>query len=75
MPLLNGPAALEAMQAAATEQGRPMPPAIAFTANLMPHQIAEHLAAGFVDVVSKPLKRQLLLEQITRHLGSTPTLV
>ena len=74
MPLLNGPAALEAMQAAATEQGRPMPPAIAFTANLMPHQIAEHLAAGFVDVVSKPLKRQLLLEQITRHLGSPPTL-
>lgn len=70
MPVMNGPAALDAMRTAAAAQGRAMPPAIAFTANLMPYQIAEHLASGFVDVISKPLKRQLLLEQINRHIIS-----
>jgi len=69
MPVLNGPAALAVMREKAAQTGREMPPAIAFTANLMPHQIAEHLTAGFVDVLSKPLKRQLLLDQINRHIA------
>jgi PAS domain S-box-containing protein len=68
MPVIDGPGALQQITTIARRDGRPLPPAIAFTANLMPHQITEHLAAGFVDVVAKPVKRQVLLEQIRRHL-------
>jgi CheY-like chemotaxis protein len=68
MPVIDGPGALEQIAMMARRDGRPLPPAIAFTANLMPHQITEHLAAGFVDVIAKPVKRQVLLEQIRRHL-------
>jgi CheY-like chemotaxis protein len=70
MPVVDGPSALLQIAAIASRDGRPLPPAIAFTANLMPHQITEYLAAGFVDVVAKPLKRQVLLEQIKQHMES-----
>ena len=66
MPVLDGPSALGQMHSMATQEGRVMPPAIAFTANLMPHQISAHLQAGFVDVVAKPLKQRALLDQIQR---------
>ena len=68
MPVIDGPAALQQMQRQAEDQGRAMPPAIAFTANLMPHQISDYHGAGFADIVSKPLKRQQLMEQILRQL-------
>ncbi|MDX5401711.1 MAG: CHASE domain-containing protein [Rhodobacterales bacterium] len=68
MPVIDGPGALQQIAAMTRRKGQPLPPAIAFTANLMPHQIAEHLAAGFVDVIAKPVKRQVLLDQIKRHL-------
>ena len=74
MPVIDGPAALRQMAEIAAREGREMPPAIAFTANLMPHQIAEHLASGFVDVIAKPVKRQLLFEQIQQHLPAPETL-
>lgn len=70
MPVVDGPDALRQMSDAAAQSGHPMPPAIAFTANLMPHQISEYLGAGFVDVIAKPLQRQVLLAQIERHLGA-----
>jgi PAS domain S-box-containing protein len=68
MPVMDGPAALGRIAGICAQEGRVMPPAIAFTANLMPDQIAAHLEAGFVDVIAKPVKRQLLLEQIRQHL-------
>jgi CheY-like chemotaxis protein len=71
MPVMDGPTALRQMAEIAAREGRPMPPAIAFTANLMPHQIADHLAAGFMDVIAKPVKRKILLDQIERHLDGT----
>jgi CheY-like chemotaxis protein len=71
MPVIDGPGALQQIAEIARGEGRPLPPAIAFTANLMPHQITEHLAAGFVDVIAKPVKRQVLLEQIQRHVESS----
>ena len=71
MPVMDGPTALRHMAEIAAREGRPMPPAIAFTANLMPHQIADHLAAGFVDVIAKPVKRKILLDQIELHLDGT----
>jgi CheY-like chemotaxis protein len=70
MPVMDGPTALQQMAGFAAREGRPMPPAIAFTANLMPHQIADHLAAGFEDVIAKPVKRKILLDQIEQHLNS-----
>lgn len=72
MPVLDGPSALGQMRAMAVQEGRAMPPAIAFTANLMPHQIAAHLQAGFVDVVAKPLKQRALLDQIQRIITPAP---
>ena len=69
MPVFDGPSALGRMHSIATQDGRTMPPAIAFTANLMPHQIAEHLQAGFVDVVAKPLKQRALLDQVQRVIS------
>ena len=68
MPVMDGPSALRQMIALAGTEGRQLPPTIAFTANLMPYQIAEYLGLGFVDVLSKPLKRQVLLGQINEHL-------
>ena len=74
MPVVDGPDALRQMSEAAADHGYRMPPAIAFTANLMPHQISEYLGAGFVDVIAKPLKRQVLLAQIEKHLeAQTPS--
>ncbi|MFU8882370.1 MAG: ATP-binding protein [Rhodobacterales bacterium] len=68
MPVMDGRTALQQMIAAAAKDERTMPPAIAFTANLMPYQISEYLQAGFVDVLSKPVKRQALLDQIEQHI-------
>lgn len=68
MPVMDGQTALRQMIELAATENRPLPPAIAFTANLMPYQIAEYLGMGFVDVLSKPVKRQVLLEQIGKHL-------
>ena len=73
MPIIDGPGALRRMGEAASHDGRTMPPAIAFTANLMPHQIAEYLTVGFVDVIAKPVKRKVLLDQIKRHMGGLET--
>ncbi|MCC0809020.1 PAS domain S-box protein [Methylobacterium sp. W2] len=41
-------------------------PIIAMTANVLPHQIAEFIAAGMNDHVGKPFKRSGLLEVIER---------
>ncbi|MBN8290585.1 CHASE domain-containing protein [Rhodobacter sp. NTK016B] len=64
MPVLGGIAARHQMAQEALETGRPLPPAIAFTANVMSHQIKEYLDEGFVSCVAKPLKKVLLLEAI-----------
>ncbi len=68
MPVMDGRTALRQIIEAAAKDGRVLPPAIAFTANLMPYQISEYLQAGFVDVLSKPVKRQALLDQIDQHI-------
>ncbi|SEN71281.1 Signal transduction histidine kinase [Gemmobacter aquatilis] len=66
MPTVDGIAALRAIRADHAARGRAMPPAVAITANAMRHQVAEYLAAGFADHVSKPFSRQRLLEVIAR---------
>ena len=44
--------------------GRARTPIIALTANAMPHQVAEYLAAGMDGHVAKPIKARLLLEAL-----------
>ena len=67
MPVMDGPTALSLIRRQAEEAGREPPPAIAFTANVMAHQVAGYLEGGFSDWIAKPLKREVLLERIRRN--------
>jgi signal transduction histidine kinase len=67
MPIMDGFAALEAMQRHSQVSGRPPPRAIAATANVMKDQIDSYSAAGFVGVLPKPIKRAALGEAILRQ--------
>ncbi|MCW1933770.1 ATP-binding protein [Pararhodobacter zhoushanensis] len=76
MPVVGGIAALNQIAQEAALTGRPMPPAIAFTANVMAHQITEYLNEGFVSCVGKPLNRALLLDALkmaSQHQNTPPT--
>ena len=64
MPVLGGIAARSQIAREAEAAGRPCPPTIAFTANVMAHQVREYLDEGFVGCVAKPLNRALLLEAL-----------
>ena len=64
MPVLGGLAAHSEIAAEARRTGRPCPPAIAFTANVMAHQVQDYIDAGFVGCVAKPLNRGLLIEAL-----------
>ena len=70
MPVMDGPTALGLIRAAAQAAGRLPPPAIAFTANVMAHQVAAYREAGFADCVAKPLKREVLLDRLDRNRRS-----
>ncbi|MGY6632330.1 MAG: PAS domain S-box protein [Alkalilacustris sp.] len=69
MPVMDGLEALRWMQAESARLGKAPPRAVAATANVMQHQLAEYLRAGFLDTLSKPFRRQQLLEVISRVLG------
>ena len=69
MPVVGGIAARNQIASEAAQTGRPLPPTIAFTANVMAHQVKEYLDEGFVACVAKPLNRTALLEALraARH--------
>jgi len=69
MPELDGPTALREIAAHYAGAGRPMPPAAAFTANIMPDQLRDYTAAGFADCVAKPVKKAALIACIARLGG------
>jgi CheY-like chemotaxis protein len=58
MPGRDGVETLAALRALAAATGRPMPPALAVTANAMTHQLASYLNQGFAAVVPKPLRAE-----------------
>ncbi|WP_334194621.1 ATP-binding protein [Pararhodobacter sp.] len=64
MPVLGGIAARSQIASEAGGSGRSCPPTIAFTANVMAHQVREYLDEGFVGCVAKPLNRALLLDAL-----------
>lgn len=60
MPGRDGVETLAELRARAALAGRPMPPALAVTANAMTHQIADYIDKGFAGVVPKPLRAEEL---------------
>ncbi len=74
MPKMDGIEALQAIRTHARRSGAAMPVAIAFTANVMVEQVASYHAAGFDDILSKPLRREALLGVLKQiqHPSCTP---
>lgn len=69
MPRMDGLEALSAMRRHSKAALRAEPRAIAVTANAMTEQVQSYLAAGFIDVLSKPISRSRLEETLQRHVA------
>ena len=67
MPELDGKAATRAIRAMEQERGWPRVPVVAMTAHAMAGDGEEILAAGLDHYLTKPLKKQLIHEQIAIH--------
>jgi CheY-like chemotaxis protein len=66
MPGRDGVETLSDLRALAAAGGRPMPPALAVTANAMTHQQSDYLKRGFFAVVPKPLRADDLARALAR---------
>ncbi|ATX65876.1 ATP-binding protein [Roseinatronobacter bogoriensis] len=69
MPVMDGPSALSEIKRLAKTRELPPPPALAFTANVMLHQVAEYRAVGFAGCIAKPLRKAELVAQIAAAAG------
>ena len=69
MPVMDGPSALSEIKRLAKARELPPPPALAFTANVMLHQVAEYRAVGFAGCIAKPLRKAELVAQIAAAAG------
>jgi len=69
MPGLDGVALVREIRAAEARDGRPRLPAIAVTANAMPHQVDAYREAGFDGCVGKPFSRETLLDTIWEQIA------
>lgn len=70
MPGRDGVETLRDLRALALALGRPLPPALAVTANAMTHQMSDYLEKGFAAVVPKPLRE----EDLARALAACTSL-
>ena len=68
MPVMGGVEALEHVRNQAKREGRPIPPAIAITANVMEDQISAYYLAGFAAVLGKPYRKLDLVTTMLRVL-------
>ena len=66
MPVMGGVEAARAIRALERNRGLPKTPIIALTADAMTHQVAEYLAAGMDEHLSKPIEIKRLVETIAR---------
>jgi signal transduction histidine kinase/AmiR/NasT family two-component response regulator len=71
MPVMDGLAATLAIRALELEQERPRVPIIAFTANVMSHQVKSYLDAGMDAVVAKPIEFPKLIEALEMVLAAS----
>jgi signal transduction histidine kinase/ActR/RegA family two-component response regulator len=72
MPDMDGVSATRAIRAAEAAAGRPRTPIIAVSANAMPQQVAEYLAAGMDGHVAKPIELVKLHAAIEAALAPEP---
>jgi CheY-like chemotaxis protein len=61
MPVMNGVDATRAIRAAEAAKALPAVPILALSANVMPHQVSEYLAAGMNRFVAKPIDMAALI--------------
>ena len=69
MPIMGGEAAAKLIKEAGLSV-----PLVAFTANVMTHQVHSYFQSGFVDVIEKPIDREklyLLLSHLLKPASST----
>lgn len=66
MPVMDGVEALRVIRDEGRQSGRPIPIAVAATANVMHDQVAHYIAEGFVETLPKPLRRQQLADVLVR---------
>ncbi|HUO22728.1 MAG TPA: ATP-binding protein [Caulobacteraceae bacterium] len=64
MPVMDGPAAAQAIREAEAKSGRARTPIIALTANAMAHQISQYRASGMDGHISKPIDARVLFETV-----------
>jgi signal transduction histidine kinase/AmiR/NasT family two-component response regulator len=64
MPVMDGAMAARAIRAREHDLGRRRTPIIGLTANAMPHQTAEYVAAGMDACVAKPIEVRVLLSTL-----------
>jgi signal transduction histidine kinase/ActR/RegA family two-component response regulator len=72
MPHMNGVEATQAIREIEASEHMNKTPIVAVTANAMPHQREEYLAAGMDDHVAKPIEPQLLFAAMKGALKSNP---
>lgn len=70
MPELDGVAALAEIDRIARKAATARPPAVAITANAMPHHVQEYLAAGFEAHLAKPIRRDLTARTLAGLLAA-----
>ena len=69
MPIMDGHAATRAIRNFELETGRQPVPVLALTAHAVKEEIDKSLAAGCTAHLTKPLKKQTLLDALAKHLA------
>jgi len=73
MPVMNGVEAARAIRRREAEEGLRRTPILALSANVMPHQVAEYLAAGMDGLIAKPIEVRAMLEAMRKALADGPS--
>ena len=69
MPGMDGLDTLNALNDLAARKAKPVPPAVAVTANVMTHQVNDYLGHGFTGVVAKPIRIEMLARALWHCVG------
>jgi CheY-like chemotaxis protein len=69
MPIIDGMTATRAIRKLASVIGRGRTPIIGLTANVMPHQTQEYIAAGMDACVAKPIEVGVLFDALEHALS------
>ncbi|WP_374472905.1 ATP-binding protein [Phenylobacterium sp.] len=72
MPRMDGLEATREIRAREAAEGRPHTPILAVTASVMSHEAEAYRAAGFDDVVAKPIELPILVQRLDAVLSAAP---